>query len=109
MFYCDRCTGEFNVYRAPGKCPLCDQWVKLECTDCGHTGLSRYFIEAGDKCPKCSHAIKMPGRHKTNYVLVACMIVLIVVFILLMYVFATFKASSRPLPDIPFRTRQIPD
>ena len=108
MFYCDRCTGEFNVYSAPGKCPLCDQWVKLECTNCGHTAASRHFIEARDKCPKCHHVVEMPGRHKTNYFLVAGMIVLIVAFILIMYVFATFRASSRPLPDIQVKTTELP-
>ena len=109
MFNCDRCTGEFNVYSSPGKCPLCDQWVKLECSNCGHSGSSRYFIEAGDKCPNCHRDTKIPGRHKTNYFLVAGMIVLITAFILVMYVFATFKASSRPLPNIPFRTtKQLP-
>ena len=106
MFQCDRCSGDFNVFSTPGKCPLCDQFVRLECTGCGHSGSSRHFIEAGDKCPKCGRDTKIPGRHKTSYLLVAGMITVIVAFILLMYVFATFEASSRPLPDIPIRTIQ---
>jgi uncharacterized protein (DUF983 family) len=108
MYYCDRCAGEFEIYSAPGKCPLCDQWVGMECTGCRHAGSSRRFIEAGDKCPKCGRDANIPGRKKTSYLLVAGLIVVIVAFIFLVYVFATFEATSRPLPDLHFRPIEIP-
>lgn len=108
MFYCDRCTGEFNVFETPGKCPLCAQWVTMECTGCGHSASSQRFIGAGDKCPKCGRNAKVPGRTKTSMLLVAGLIAVIVAFILLVYVFATLETKTRPLPDIPTRPIQTP-
>ena len=109
MFHCDRCAGEFNEFRTAGKCPLCDQWMTMECTGCGHSAPSMSFIKAGAKCPKCGRAANVPGRSKTSFLVVAGLIAVIVAFAVFVYMFATFKTSSRPLPDIKTRTIQTPD
>lgn len=109
MSYCDRCSGEFEVFKTPGKCPLCDQWVTIDCTGCGHSAPSTRFIAAGDKCPKCGRDAKIPGRTKTSKLVIAGLIGVVVIFGVLIYFFATLKTESRPLPDIPTRAPQVPD
>lgn len=108
MFQCDRCSGEFSVFAKPGQCPLCAQWVTIECTGCAHSAPSLRFIQAGDKCPKCGRQAKVPGRARTSWLLVAGLIVVVVAFILFLYIFVTQEPKTRPLPDLPTRPIQTP-
>jgi len=109
MNYCDRCSGEFSSFETAGKCPLCGQWLQIDCAGCGHTAPSTRFIAAGDKCPKCGRDAEIPGRTKTSKLLIAALIGVVGVFALLIYLFATIKTESRPLPDIPTRSTQLPN
>ena len=61
MFTCSECSGEFARHDTPGKCPICDEWSKLECSSCGATSNAKRCIDAGRKCPKCGKRIKIPG------------------------------------------------
>jgi len=98
MFSCDRCAGDFGSFATPGKCPLCDQWVTIECTGCAHSAPAIRFISAGHKCPKCGRDAKVPGRNKTSILLLVGLVAVVVSFILLVYFFATIKMKPRKQP-----------
>ena len=61
MFKCSECDRDFSRHDTPGKCPICAEWVKLECGSCGSTVGAKRCIDAGRKCPKCGKRIKVPG------------------------------------------------
>jgi hypothetical protein len=61
MFRCEDCGREFAHYETPGKCPLCGIWAKVRCEECGYFGAASFYVQKGNKCPRCGRKAQIPG------------------------------------------------
>ena len=50
---------------------MCGEWEKLECESCGYKGGAKPFYDAGCKCPKCGHKVRVSGAEFNLWTLVA--------------------------------------
>ena len=50
---------------------MCGEWEKLECDSCGYKGGAKPFFEAGCKCPKCGHKVRVSGAEFNPWLIVA--------------------------------------
>ena len=76
IYTCNECDREFTRYDTPGKCPVCGEWAKLECSSCGYKGGAKQFYEGGCKCPKCGQKTRVPGAEFNLWILVAVLAVI---------------------------------
>ena len=61
MYRCQECKGEFAKYGRPGQCPLCGDWLMITCVECGYVGAASFYLDLGQKCPKCGRKTELPG------------------------------------------------
>lgn len=79
IYTCDECDRDFSSYETPGKCPVCGEWEKLECDSCGHKGGAKPFYDAGCKCPKCGHKVKVSGADFNFWIIAAVLFAAVVI------------------------------
>ena len=74
IYKCSECDREFHRYDTPGKCPVCGEWEKLQCESCGYKGGAKPFYDAGCKCPKCGHKVRVSGGDFNLWTIVAIIV-----------------------------------